>query len=140
MSINNMNNSEKYYRELIFNQFEFCGRLMETPVKSFTKNKQLFTRFLLKTSCGKNETQIPLIMFGEEVDVACTKLKIGDIVCLKGQIMTRENKNKLLMIDMIVTEIKKIASSKIKYENCEDKFKQTIALYDLKAIDKRMND
>lgn len=121
--------------KFLFNQVHVVGRLCNTPQKCFTKRKQLFTRFLVKSQF-KDEVFIPFIMFGKEVDIVCTKFKQGDVVALNGQISTRENKQGMLMFELIVNEIKLITKSTIQIPT-EDKFKTIVALYDKDVVDKR---
>lgn len=121
---------------IVFNQVNVIGRLCNTPEKHFTARKQLFTRFLIK-SRYKEEVFIPFIMFGKGVDIVCTKFQQGDVVAITAQISTRENKREQLMIDFIVSEVKLITKSKIKYPT-EDKFQKIVALYDKDVVDRRI--
>lgn len=119
-----------------YNEFYFIGRLCNTPVKDFTKKKQLFTRFVLNTFFHKEE-KMPFIMFGKDVDIVCTKFQQGDVVAVKGQISAREKDNDKLLIDLVVLEMELISKSEIEYVN-EDRFLKTIELYDIKKVEKRM--
>lgn len=121
---------------IIFNQVNVIGRLCNTPEKNFTVKKQLFTRFLIKTRY-RDEAFVPFIMFGKDVDIVCTKFHQGDVVAITAQISTREDKQKQLMIDFIVSEIRLVTKSKIKLPT-EDKFRKIVALYDKDLVDKRI--
>lgn len=129
-----MNKSQK--PNIAFNSFNITGRLCNTPIKDFTKNKQLFTRFVIKTKYDK-EIYVPLIMFGQEVDVVCTKYQIGDIVTVKGFISTREVCDEKLLIDFIVTEMMLLTKAEVQIVE-EDKFLKVVELYDLNKVTKRM--
>lgn len=120
----------------LYNQLNVIGRLCTTPQKRFTKDKKLFTRFLIKTCC-QDEVFIPFIMFGREVDIVCTKFQKGDIVAITAQVSTRESRQQRLLIDFIVSEIKLITKSKVVMPT-EDKFQMIVELYDKDVIDRRI--
>ncbi len=120
----------------IFNEFNLIGRMCNTPQKEFTKNNQLFTRITLKTRF-RNEIYIPIIIFGKEVDVVCTKFQIGDVVAIKGQISSREKQDGKLMIDFVATEMQLISKTNFEIVQ-EDKFLKIIELYDPEKVAQRM--
>lgn len=118
------------------NNFHLIGRLCNTPCKDITKNKQLYTRIMLKTRFI-NEIYIPLIMFGYDVDIVCTKYQQGDVVAVEGQIASREKQGGKLMIDFVITSIQLISKSKVKIVP-EDNFKKIIELYDPDKVAMRL--
>lgn len=120
-----------------YNEFYFVGRLCNTPIKDFTKRKELYTRFVLRT-CIYRKIKIPFIMFGPDVEVVCTRFHQGDIVAVKGQVSSREKFKDKVLIDFIVREMVLVSKSKIK-PTSEDNFLKIIELYDIRNVDKRMN-
>lgn len=126
----------KKKNKFTYNEFNFIGRLCNTPFKYFTRNNQLFTRFVLKTYYQQEE-KLPFIMFGKDVDIACTKFQKGDLVAVKGQIYSKVVGDDKLLIELVASEMKLISKSEIQYVN-EDRFLKTIELYDIKNVEKRL--
>lgn len=117
-----------------FNYVQVIGRLCATPQKDITKKGILKTCILIKTEAN---TMIPFRMYGEVVDIVCTKFKIGDVVVATGKIRSSSSKKGKLKFRFYCTELTLGSRGTVELPN-EDRFKKIVELYSPQSIDKRL--
>lgn len=118
----------------LFNIVQVVGRLCAAPQKNYTRNKILKTTFLIKTD---GNTIVPFKMYGQSVDIACTKFKLGDIVAIRGKVSSKSSKKGKLRFTFYATDIA-LVSRCPKELPTEDRFKKIVDLYCPQKIDERL--
>lgn len=129
----------------IYNHCRFVGRLRNTPVKRQIKKGVLTTYVEIITKYGphkKTQNQkysiIPIIFYGQDVDIICTKYKIGDFVAVECEVFTEETDDFKLNIQFVGSQIILLKTSNVEYVDT-DRFRKVIKLYEPRNVTRRMN-
>ena len=123
--------TEKLERQKRYNFFHVQGKLVDDPKKDYNDDNQLIVFFRMKTVFSNTKPELNFILSGPTCDSFATKFRQGDEIAVEGMFINLDGKPYLWVTHH------QLVRKNTRPKDVEDRFRKTVELYSLEAIERR---